>query len=76
MDKILTRMLAGNGRKEDVDNLFDIANGIDGNTICPLGEAAAWPVKGYIKKFREEFESHALYGKCFDGEFAELKAAS
>ncbi|RMD91622.1 MAG: NADH oxidoreductase (quinone) subunit F [Calditrichaeota bacterium] len=76
LDKILHRMLRGEGRKEDVDNLASIANGIMGNTICPLGDAAAMPVLGYLKRFREEFESHAVYKKCFDGEFAELKAAS
>ncbi|MDQ7066078.1 MAG: NADH-quinone oxidoreductase subunit NuoF [candidate division KSB1 bacterium] len=76
MDKILNRMLSGEGRIEDVDHLEEIASGIMGNTICPLGDAAAMPVLGYLKRFREEFESHALYKKCFDGEFAELKAAS
>ncbi len=76
LDKILHRMFRGEARKEDPDNLVSIANGIMGNTICPLGDAAAMPVLGYLKKFREEFESHALYNKCYDGEFAELKAAS
>lgn len=69
LDKILTRMRHGEGRSEDVDNLLDIANGIMGNTICPLGDAAAMPVLGYLKKFREEFEAHAKFGKCHTGEF-------
>jgi len=76
LDKILHRMAGGGGRIQDVDNLVSIARGIFGHTICPLGDAAAMPVMGYLKKFREEFESHALYGKCYEGEFAELKAAS
>ncbi|MGH7454627.1 MAG: complex I 51 kDa subunit family protein, partial [bacterium] len=73
MDKILSRMLRGGGRVEDVNNMPDIANGIMGNTICPLGDAAAMPVLGYLKKFREEFESHAKFGKCYAGEFTSWK---
>lgn len=76
LDKILRRMAAGNGRKNDVQDLYEIADSIFGHTICALGDAAAMPVRGYIEKFREEFESHALYGKCYDGEFKEWKKAS
>jgi len=73
MEKVLSRMVKGGGRLEDVSNMPDIANGIMGNTICPLGDAAAMPVLGYIKKFREEFESHAKFGKCHQGEFTSWK---
>jgi NADH-quinone oxidoreductase subunit F len=73
MEKVLTRMVKGGGRLEDVSHMPDIANGIMGNTICPLGDAAAMPVLGYIKKFREEFESHAKTGKCHQGEFTSWK---
>jgi len=73
MEKVLSRMVKGGGRLEDVSNMPDIANGIMGNTICPLGDAAATPVLGYIKKFREEFESHAKFGKCHTGEFTSWK---
>ena len=37
---------------EDVDLLWDVADNIDGKTICPLGEAAAWPVKAFVTKYR------------------------
>jgi NADH-quinone oxidoreductase subunit F len=40
-----------------------------GNTICPLGDAAAMPVFGFVKKFREEFESYAKYGRPHQGEY-------
>jgi NADH-quinone oxidoreductase subunit F len=73
MDKILQRLKSGQGRLEDVDNLWNIANGVMGNTICPLGDAAAMPVFGFVKKYREEFESHAKFGKCHTGEFAYWK---
>lgn len=56
MEKILKRFVAGEGRVEDVDLLLDVANNIEGNTICALGDAAAWPVQSVIKKFRDEFE--------------------
>ncbi len=56
MEKMLHRITHGNGRPEDVDLLFDVADNIDGKTICPLGEAAAWPVKAFLRNYREEFE--------------------
>jgi NADH-quinone oxidoreductase subunit F len=44
------------GTKDDIDLLIDVANNIEGNTICAFGDAAAWPVKYTIQKFREDFE--------------------
>ena len=54
--KILTRFERGEGRAGDIDLLMDIANNIEGNTICALGDAAAWPVQSMIRRFRDEFE--------------------
>jgi NADH-quinone oxidoreductase subunit F len=56
MEKMLHRMDHGDGRPQDVDLLYDIADNIDGKTICPLGEAAAWPVKAFVTKYRDDFE--------------------
>ncbi|RCK76688.1 MAG: NADH-ubiquinone oxidoreductase chain F [Ignavibacteriae bacterium] len=56
MEKILDRFIRGEGTIKDIDLLLDVANNIEGNTICALGDAAAWPVQSVIKKFREEFE--------------------
>jgi NADH-quinone oxidoreductase F subunit len=56
MEKMLHRMHAGGGRPQDVDLLYNVADNIDGKTICPLGEAAAWPVKAFVTKYRGEFE--------------------
>lgn len=56
MWKILKRFERGEGRKEDIDLLLDVANNIEGNTICALGDAAAWPVQSMIRRFRDEFE--------------------
>ncbi len=53
---MLQRILAGEGRAEDLNMLVDVANRIEGHTICALGDAAAWPVQSFIKHFRHEFE--------------------
>jgi NADH-quinone oxidoreductase subunit F len=57
MLQMLRRILDGKGSVADIDNLHRVANNIEGNTICALGEAAAWPVKFTIERFREEFEA-------------------
>ena len=58
MEKILYRIEHGQGRMSDIDLLVRIAKNIEGNTICPLGDAAAWPVASAIRHFRKEFEAH------------------
>ncbi|NDC76630.1 MAG: NADH oxidoreductase (quinone) subunit F [Chitinophagia bacterium] len=58
MEKILHRIEHGQGRTADIDLLWDIQRRIEGNTICPLGDAAAWPVAAAIRHFRDEFEWH------------------
>ncbi|HTK82580.1 MAG TPA: NADH-quinone oxidoreductase subunit NuoF [Bacteroidota bacterium] len=59
MEKILQRFLAGEGTLKDIDLLLDVANNIEGNTICALGDAAAWPIQSFVRKFRDEFEKRA-----------------
>ena len=54
--KILKRFETGTAQETDIDLLMDIANNIEGNTICALGDAAAWPVQSMIRRFRHEFE--------------------
>lgn len=56
LEKTLIRVDNGDATSEDLDLLIDVANNIDGNTICALGEAAAWPTKFTIQRLREEFE--------------------
>jgi NADH-quinone oxidoreductase subunit F len=55
--RIATRLAKGQGRPGDVDLCASIAHGIAGNTICPLGDAAAWPMLGFLTKFRADFEA-------------------
>jgi NADH-quinone oxidoreductase subunit F len=58
MEKILHNIEYGKGKISDIDLLWDIQRKIEGNTICPLGDAAAWPVAAAIRHFRDEFEWH------------------
>lgn len=58
MYKILKKINSGKGTLADIDLLWDIQRKIEGNTICPLGDAAAWPVAAAIRHFRDEFEWH------------------
>ncbi len=58
---ILHRMNHGRGQKGDLDQLLNLANNMDGTTICPLAPGAAWPVQAMLKKFPEEFEKLIIY---------------
>lgn len=58
MYRILKKIENGEGTMADIDLLWDIQRKIEGNTICPLGDAAAWPVAAAICHFRDEFEWH------------------
>lgn len=61
MYKILKNIEYGKGTMQDIDLLWDIQRRIEGNTICPLGDAAAWPVAAAIRHFRDEFEWHITH---------------
>ena len=56
MNRLIKRVMAGDARREDLNLLVDVANRIEGHTICGLGDAAAWPVQSFMKHFRHEFE--------------------
>jgi NADH-quinone oxidoreductase subunit F len=56
MNRMLKRFLVGQGRREDLNLLVDVANRIEGHTICALGDAAAWPVQSFVKHYRHEFD--------------------
>jgi NADH-quinone oxidoreductase subunit F len=58
MEKILHKILDGHGTLQDVDLLWDLQKNIEGKTICPLGDAAAWPVASAIRHFRKDFEDY------------------
>ena len=54
--RMLTRIVEGEGKRGDLDMLLNVANKIEGHTICALGDAAAWPVQSFLKRFMHEFE--------------------
>ena len=64
MARVITRLEKGQGQTSDVDLLAEIAQNILGNTICPLGDAAAMPMIAFIAKFRDEFVKHAEQKRC------------
>ena len=61
--RMITRIIEGDGRLEDLDKLVDVAGKIEGRTICALGDAAAWPVQSFIKHFAHEFEHYIEHGR-------------
>jgi NADH-quinone oxidoreductase subunit F len=64
MEKILHRIEHGEGLPGDVDLLLHMGTNIFGRTICPLGDAAVWPVESAINKFRAEFDYHIRQRRC------------
>ncbi len=62
--RIVHRIEHGEGRPEDLDLLLSVGENIAGRTICALGDAAAWPVQGFLKHFRSEFEYHIEHKRC------------
>ncbi len=61
--RMLTRIVEGKGRPEDLERLDSVASRIEGRTICALGDAAAMPVRSFIKHFRPEFEYYIQHGR-------------
>lgn len=74
MHRVLQRIVDGNGKIEDLELLRSAAGQIEGHTICAFGEAAAWPVQGFLRHFWHEFEYYVEHGHSMvDGQ--EGKAA-
>ncbi len=67
MERMLRRILDGQGKPGDLDKLVDVAGKIEGYTICALGDAAAWPVQSYVAKYRPEFEYYIKHGHAMKG---------
>ena len=67
MWRVVHRIENGQGAAADLDLLDDVAAKIQGRTICALGDAAAMPVAGFVKHFRDEFQYHIDHKKCMVG---------
>jgi NADH-quinone oxidoreductase subunit F len=67
--RVVHRIETGKGKPEDLDLLNSLADNIQGRTICALGDAAAMPVRAFVKHFRSEFEHHIEHGRCLVPEY-------
>jgi NADH-quinone oxidoreductase subunit F len=65
--RVLNRIIGGGGRPEDLTMLDDVARKIEGRTICALGDAAAMPVRSFVREFREEFAYYIEHGRSMVG---------
>lgn len=65
--RVIKRIENRQGKQQDLDKLIDVANKIEGRTICALGDAAAWPVQSFVKRFRDEFQYHIDHKSCLPG---------
>jgi len=65
LEKVLKRILNGEATSKDLDLLASVSNNIEGNTVCALGDAAAWAVRGFVIKFREDFEKYVKMQRTF-----------
>ncbi|ABA59013.1 NADH-quinone oxidoreductase subunit NuoF [Nitrosococcus oceani] len=65
--RVVHRIEQGQGTQEDLDKVVNVAENIDGHTICALGDAAAAPVISFIKHFRDEFQYHIDHKRCLVG---------
>ncbi len=71
MWRVLERMARGDADVEEIDMLWDVTKQIEGHTICAFGDAAAWPVQGLLRHFRDEIEQRLLQSKGVHAQAAE-----
>jgi NADH-quinone oxidoreductase subunit F len=70
MNKIVDRIERGAGEDEDLEVLLDVAGKMEAKTICAFADAAAWPIQGLLRHFRDDFVQHIEQRKCpFSGSF-------
>lgn len=63
MMRVMERLVTGEAEMEEIDILLDVTKQVEGHTICALGDAAAWPIQGLIRHFRDEIEDRILARK-------------
>jgi NADH-quinone oxidoreductase subunit F len=64
LTRLLKKFEDGTGRMDDIDRILRVCDNIEGNTICPLGDACTMPVRAIVTKFRAELEAHVTTGGC------------
>lgn len=73
MLEILERIVAGNGKPEDLDLLDELAETITETALCGLGKSAALPVRSTLRLFREEYMQHVVDKKCVSHTCTEMR---
>ena len=63
MMRVMDRLVTGDAEIEEIDMLLDVSKQVEGHTICALGDAAAWPIQGLVRHFRDEIEDRIKYKK-------------
>lgn len=63
MMRVMERLVTGEAELEEIDMLLSITKQVEGHTICALGDAAAWPIQGLVRHFRNEIEDRIKYQK-------------
>ncbi len=63
MMRVMDRLVRGEAEVEEIDMLFDVTKQVEGHTICALGDAAAWPIQGLIRHYRQEIEDRIIKNK-------------
>ena len=63
MMRVMDRLVTGEAEIEEIDMLLDVTKQVEGHTICALGDAAAWPIQGLVRHFRNEIEDRIKYKK-------------
>ena len=66
MMRVMERLVHGDADPSEIDMLLDVTKQVEGHTICALGDAAAWPIQGLIKNFRDEIEDRLKKQKSME----------
>jgi NADH-quinone oxidoreductase subunit F len=61
MMRVMERLVTGDAEPKEIDMLFDVTKQVEGHTICALGDAAAWPIQGLIRNFRDVIEERIAH---------------
>jgi NADH-quinone oxidoreductase subunit F len=61
MMRVMERLVKGDADPAEIDMLLDVTKQVEGHTICALGDAAAWPIQGLIRHFRDEIEERIAH---------------
>lgn len=64
MMRVMERLVNGDADPSEIDMLLDVTKQVEGHTICALGDAAAWPIQGLIKNFRDEIEDRIAHKRA------------